>query len=149
MLSFSLSACTKRSENDIQLKEALNTSVRLIKLDENIYRTIQSDDSKALQHAVFTSSLIKLGTIYDYVKVTNADFDDPIQFNIGDINALCWAASYVLNYAKNENYPNLETSTKFLKDQQIIWIDRLKREYSAKIFKESDCVTAAQSYLKN
>lgn len=144
MLAIAISACAAKSENEIQLKQALNTSVRLIKLDEKVYRQIDKDKIKSngLQYEIFISTLVKLGTINDYVQATGSDFNDPSQFDLGDINALCWAANYVTSYAKHENKlrTDFQSETDALSKQQEIWINRLKRDNSSKIFGESDCL---------
>ncbi len=142
ILSFSISACAKQSESDIQFKQALNTSVQLIKLDEKIYQLINEDKPDALHHEIFVSTLVKLGTISDYAQATASDFYDPSQFDLGDINALCWAANYVIKYAKHENKfrSNTQSTIDALSQQQQKWVVRLKRDNSSKIFGESDCL---------
>jgi hypothetical protein len=142
ILSFSMSACTAKDTDANHLKQAVAISIRLLKLDAPIYLVIKTDTPDDLHHEIFVSTLVKIGTINDYVKALNIDYKDSNYFSLGDINAMCLAANYVLNYAKHEYKfnANLQKSIEPLKSQQKTWIERLKQENSTKIFGESDCL---------
>ncbi|XID74529.1 hypothetical protein ACF3NA_08345 [Alkanindiges sp. WGS2144] len=58
-------ACAKKDDNNSEIKQALDTSMQLLKLDEPIYIEIEADKIDKLHHAIFLSTVIKLGAIKD------------------------------------------------------------------------------------
>jgi hypothetical protein len=114
--------------------------MRLLKLDEPIYMEIEADKVDKLHHAIFLSTVIKLGVIKEYATILGTTLNDPNHFDLWETNTLCLAANYAINYAHADKTVDNVKSILWLEKQQSSWIKRLRDENFRKTLEQTNCL---------
>ncbi len=136
----SLTACTAKSAEQLEVKHALDNSMQLLKIDEAVYMQIDADQVDKLHHAIFVSTVIKLGAIKEYASIIGTSLDDTNYFDLWQVNSLCLAANYVINYAYADKTVDNVKSVVWIEQQQIKWVQQLKMNHFHKTLEQTNCL---------
>lgn len=132
LLFLNMAACaefpSKSEKNELAI--SLKATLVILKGEERIYYRLDPKNQNELNDDILRSTLYKLGLIRDYAKYADVDLTDTTKIRLREINDLCLASYFALNYKPIHKNELLDPLLHDLESLYQKWISILQKENS-------------------
>ena len=119
---------SKSEKNELAI--SLKATLVILKGEERIYYRLDPKNQNELNDDILRSTLYKLGLIRDYAKYADVDLTDTTKIRLREINDLCLASYFALNYKPIHKNELLDPLLHDLESLYQKWISILQKENS-------------------
>ena len=136
---------SKSEKNELAI--SLKATLVILKGEERIYYRLDPKNQNELNDDILSSTLYKLGLIRDYAKYANIDLTDKTKIRLREINNLCLASYFALNYKPIHKNELLDPLLHDLKPLHQEWISILQKEDNTLM--PYNCLNKSKPNLEN